>query len=268
MALRRLRGLRRRVGAHRHAPAPVPAAAPPAPHAGPFRTIYDWRPGIDESLRRRQEEFPEIQDPAFWTLYHQCKPYSMLHITGFYNLYQSVSYVVRNGVPGDLVECGSFLGGASIFMLLASRRLGDERAVHVFDTFAGFPPDSDDVRIGGEPAHGPSYPSFLESVRDSFRRETGPDSAVQLVEGDVATTLPLTPIERIALLRLDTDFHDSTRAELEHLYPRLVRGGAIIIDDYGAYEGARRATDEYFAERRDAPLLNRVDAAIWAGVKP
>jgi O-methyltransferase len=85
------------------------------------------------------------------------------------------------------------------------------------------------------------------------------------VKGKVEDTIPANIPERIALLRLDTDFYRSTRHELEHLYPRLERGGVLIIDDYGAYVGARQATDEYFASRPF--LLNRIDEHVRCGVK-
>ncbi len=81
-------------------------------------------------------------------------------------------------------------------------------------------------------------------------------------------TLPSIDIRVVALLRLDTDFHASTRAEFEHLYGRLVRGGVLIVDDYGIFQGARRATDEYFARLPAKPLSNRIDQGVWAGVKP
>ena len=84
----------------------------------------------------------------------------------------------------------------------------------------------------------------------------------------VEETLPTLDIRIIALLRLDTDFYASTRAELEHLYGKLVRGGVLIVDDYGIVQGSRRATDEFLAGLPAPPLLNRIDGGVWAGVKP
>lgn len=234
----------------------------------PFRDIYDWRPQIDENASRQPSRFPEIRDERFWRLYNAAKAYSMLDVPGFFNLYQSVLYVAANRVPGSLVECGSFLGGASIFMTALARELGDDRPIEVYDTFAGFPEGQTDVRRGVGEVRGPRYQSFFDSVRANFDTVLGTAHGVALIEGDVAETLPVRSRKPIALLRLDTDYYPSTRAEFEHLYPLLSPGGVLIVDDYGVYEGSRRATDEYMAGKARPPLLNRITPGIWAGVKP
>lgn len=79
------------------------------------------------------------------------------------------------------------------------------------------------------------------------------------VEGLVQDTLPGRAPDRIAILRLDTDLYNSTRHELEHLYPRLSPGGVLIVDDYGKFSGATRAVDEYFERVNEPILLNRID---------
>jgi hypothetical protein len=91
---------------------------------------------------------------------------------------------------------------------------------------------------------------------------------VHFIEAPVEESLPAHAPEQIALLRLDTDWYASTRHELEHLYPRLVPGGVLIIDDYGHWEGARRAADEYFGKIGEHLLLNRLDYAARIAVKP
>jgi O-methyltransferase len=95
-----------------------------------------------------------------------------------------------------------------------------------------------------------------------------PGERLHFVAGDVAKTIPEHAPEAIALLRLDTDFYASTRHELEQLYPRLSPGGVLIIDDYGDWAGARKATDEYFATHKPQPLLIRVDVGARMGIKP
>ena len=95
-----------------------------------------------------------------------------------------------------------------------------------------------------------------------------PEDRLIYVKGVVEETIPEVAPDRIALLRLDTDWYRSTRHELDHLYPRLTTGGFLIIDDYGAYAGARQATDEYFAEKGNRPYLNRIDTAARIAVKP
>lgn len=162
-------------------------------------------------------------------------------------------------------------------------RLGDtSRDLYLFDTFAGMPEPTEHDRPSpydgyllherwrwqskGPHASGWSEAS-LERVRENMSSTGYPAERIHLVEGMVEKTLPESAPEAVALLRMDTDWHASTKHELEHLYPRLVEGGVLIVDDYGHYEGARRAVDEYFAEYGPAPLLNRIDYAGRIAVK-
>jgi hypothetical protein len=94
-----------------------------------------------------------------------------------------------------------------------------------------------------------------------------PEGRVQFIKGRVEDTIPHRAPERISLLRLDTDWYESTRHELEHLYPRLVPGGVIVIDDYGCWQGARDATDEFISRHNITLLLNRMDYTGRIGVK-
>ena len=151
------------------------------------------------------------------------------------------------------------------------------RDMYLFDTFSGMtePSESDRDFRGEPPAAGQEfdewnkrYTAGMQEVRNNLRTTGYPEEKLHLVGGDVLNTLPGSAPERIALLRLDTDWYHSTRHELETLYPRLVSGGVLIIDDYGHWEGARGATEEFFAGRPDAPLLNRVDYTARLGIKP
>ena len=157
-------------------------------------------------------------------------------------------------------------------------RLGAaDRDLFLFDTFAGMtrPTDADRDYTGArvlptwlryqEDASDPAAVG-VDAVRDALVGTGYDPGLVHLVEGPVEHTLPGGAPERIALLRLDTDCYESTRHELEHLYPRLAPGGVLIIDDYGHFQGARRATDEYFAGR--PLLLARVDYTARIAVKP
>jgi len=232
------------------------------------QTIYDKRPDIDDRPSRQRKSYPEIRDEEFWHLYDKAKAYSMIHVPGFFNIYQSMQYLKASSIQGALVECGCFLGGSSIFIELCADQMGmADWPIVVFDTFAGFPPDSYDTRRG-ERVKGPSYKSFREAVMANFREALGRESRAQFIEGDVVQTLPQTKTGPVALMRLDTDFYPSTKAEMDVLYPRLCRGGVLIVDDYGTYEGSRKAVDEYFAGHTLAPLLFRIDGGVFAGIKP
>jgi hypothetical protein len=105
-----------------------------------------------------------------------------------------------------------------------------------------------------------------EVVRANVARAGYPEKRLHFIKGPVEETIPGTLPDGLALLRLDTDWYESTLHELEHLYPLLSPGGVLIIDDYGHWEGARRAVDEYFADR-EAPLLSRIDYTGRIGVR-
>ena len=232
--------------------------------------ISDVMPGavLDVPTRRR-ESYPEIVDDLFWELYERCAPFSMVHIPGFYNVYQSIRYVGRHGLPGDFVECGCYLGGIGMFVALLCQRIGLRRRVFLFDTFAGFPVGQEDAMVGHSgTVAGHSYGSILAQVRENVEHVAPGHDTVVYVEGDVARTIPPSDLPAISVLRLDTDFYVSTKVELEHFYPKLVPRGVLIIDDYGTFQGSRRATDEFMAGLERPPLLNRIDMSVWAGVKP
>jgi O-methyltransferase len=225
---------------------------------------------LDRIPGRTPASFPEITDPVFWRMYAAASPFSLLHISGFYNVFQSMHHIRRNNLPGDLVECGCFLGGVGIFMALLREYLDmSDRTIWLLDTFEGFPDGQHDHFIGQDaPINSVRYDNFRSDVEDNIAHCLPEHRNLRLIEGPVEATLPTLDIRVIALLRLDTDFYTSTKAELEHLYGRLVRGGVLIVDDYGIFQGSRRATDEYLARLQAPPLLNRIDTGVWAGVKP
>ena len=171
------------------------------------------------------------------------------------------------------MECGVWKGGsmmAAALTLLDLKR--QDRDLYLFDTFEGMPkPTEEDVHYTGTPASvafaklqtgedsSAECASPLEEVQNTMRL-TGYDSKkIHYVQGKVETTIPGQAPEKIALLRLDTDWYASTKHELEHLYPRLSPSGVLIIDDYGDWQGARKATDEYLAKHAPTLLLNRID---------
>jgi O-methyltransferase len=107
----------------------------------------------------------------------------------------------------------------------------------------------------------------VEDVRRNMRSTGYDDSLVSYVVGPVETTIPAHAPDAIALLRLDTDWYESTRHELMHLYPRLSPGGILIVDDYGHWQGARRAVDEFLDATNARLLLCRIDYTGRIGVK-
>lgn len=168
-------------------------------------------------------------------------------------------------LEGDIVECGVWRGGNMIAAMLAAER---PRTFWLFDTFAGMTePGEHDWRRGRHATESAAYRkagaagwcrSELSEVQTNVEQYKRPDQEVLYVKGPVEQTLLYSRLpDKITLLRLDTDFYASTRAELEVLWPRVVPGGILIVDDYGSWDGCRRACDEYFGP----------DAA-WQMIKP
>jgi hypothetical protein len=191
----------------------------------------------------------------------------------------AVQYVSSKGVPGDFCECGVWRGGSS--MAAALKFLDCARTLPrlwLFDTFAGMPPPGSEDTIAGGTISAEQILVATPDVRaiatfDEVQRNlysTGyPPELLTFVRGPVEETLlggQLLP-DRLSILRLDTDWYSSTRAELDVLYPRLSPGGVLLIDDYGHWEGARKAVDEYFTSPNRKILLLPSDYTGRAGVK-
>jgi hypothetical protein len=205
--------------------------------------------------------------------------HSMTGPIRMWTLIQAIEDVRRRGVKGDFVECGVWKGGNLIVAGLMRAALGSPEQIWGFDTFQGMSePTSRDRKTGdtkdaqakfeklARDGHNEWCFSPIDEVRRNFERECG-NLNVKLVPGKVEDTLrdPANVPQSIAILRLDTDWYESTKIELEILYPRLAPGGILIIDDYGEWAGARQAVDEYFAGRE--PWLHYVDRSCRLLVK-
>ncbi|MGW4798855.1 TylF/MycF/NovP-related O-methyltransferase [Nonomuraea sp. NPDC004297] len=214
-------------------------------------------------------------------------PYTMTGVGRLHALVIAVRHLIIAKVPGAFVECGVWRGGSCRAIASTLLQLGvTDRDLFLYDTFSGMTkPNEEDVSIfdgraldlweeaarNGERLAKDAFRDDLvneAAVRDVVLSTGYPGDRVQLVRGPVEETLPGRAPEQIALLRLDTDFYRSTKHELETLYPRLVAGGVLVVDDYGHWQGARQAVDEYFAERGEPVLLTRVDYTCRLAVKP
>ena len=205
---------------------------------------------------------------GFYALYARVRPFTMTSIERLYALYEAVRYVIAADIPGDIVECGVWRGGSSMMAAMTLREIGARRPWWLYDTFEGMPPPGEhDIRYSGESAKtlldsAERVPgawnewawTTLEDVRANMA-STGYDD----LEYVVGPARRHDPSPRPGPNRLVAPRHrlelESTRHEIQHLYPRLSEGGVLIIDDYGHWQGARRAIDEYFAGR--PILLNR-----------
>ncbi len=213
-------------------------------------------------------------EPEFRALAERVRAFSMTSYERMYALYKAVDFIERAGIPGAIVECGVWRGGS--MMLVAHRLLAlgrSDRDLYLFDTYEGLPrPDeTKDVDVWGNRAIDGWLPrqtseesshwaeASLEDVRANILSTGYPEERLHFVKGMVERTIPEGAPADIALLRLDTDWYASTKHEMEHLFPRLARNGVLIIDDYGHFEGARQAVDEYISAHNLPVLLNRID---------
>jgi hypothetical protein len=211
----------------------------------------------------------------FLQIYGRCKDYTMTSIERMYALYKAVQYIIDAEIPGDFVECGVWRGGSVMLIAetLVARGVMDRR-IHLYDTFDGMStPTEHDVDLHGEKAdkllasedNRENGLIWCVARQDEVRTNVGktgyPIEQFSLIEGKVEATIPNTQPPSIALLRLDTDWYESTRIEMKLLYPLLSQRGVLIVDDYGHWRGSRKAVDEYFegADSSARVLFTRID---------
>ena len=223
--------------------------------------------------------FPDIE-PWVAQIIERVRSFTMTSSERISALCHAVRYVAKNRIPGDIVECGVWRGGSMMAAALTLQAEQDiSRTLHLFDTFAGMPPPSEIDRAAQS---GRSAGSLLEEadrssklwalasiddVRANLEFTNYPAHRIRFIRGKVEDTIPREAPQEIAILRLDTDWYESTRHELIHLYPKLSIGGILIVDDYGHWEGARKAVDEYIRDNRLVILLQRIDYAGRIAVK-
>jgi hypothetical protein len=248
-----------------------------------------FRFGYDVTLRRlpqfetkrRELKVPRDMEPEFVELYEQVCDCSLTSPERLYAIWQAVRYAVRNEIPGDLVECGVWRGGSAMMMALALLQEGaSSRGIWLYDTFAGMTRPGEIDRRSKDNAemisrwehfqretHNEWTFASLEEVKSNMARTGYPAERLHFIQGEVENTLPEARPEAIAILRLDTDWYQSTYHELVHLYPLLARGGVLLLDDYGSFQGAKKAVDQYIEEQGLSLALHRVDSTGRSAIK-
>ena len=177
-------------------------------------------------------------------------------------LAKAVHFVVDNNVPGDFVECGTWRGGLAALMLYYAKDTEDKR-LYVYDTFEGMPePGENDCGTSKrmyEENKGDWCRAGLDVVK-SVLQQVDPSYSdyCYLIKGKVEDTLDLIAPQTIALARLDTDWYESTKEELEVLYPRVQPRGYVLIDDYSDWNGCRQAVDEYFSSIQSTTYIKSI----------
>jgi len=196
-----------------------------------------------------------------------CSKYSMTGYDRLFFLIQSINYVHSNKVLGDFVECGVWKGGNLILFQKMINKLNIKKKIYAFDTFEGMtkPLEVDRMLHNGLKAKDLMIQELkdknntnihcyspLNEVIDNFKKNTLNSKNLICVKGPVEKTLKQKNNlpKKISILRLDTDFYESTKIELEVLFPLLENNGILIIDDYGCWKGAKKAVDEYFLNKK------------------
>jgi hypothetical protein len=194
----------------------------------------------------------------------------------------AVKYIAMNNIPGDFVECGVFRGGNAIIAAKIFEIYKSEKKVYLFDTFTGMAePTVHDIKTSSKSLALNKYLlqkrenyidwayASIEEVKENFQKINLLNNNVVFIKGKVENTLDQESNipQAISFLRLDTDWYESTKKELEKLYPKLVPGGILVVDDYGSFDGAKKAFDEYFKKHSPPPFLSLIDSGARVGVK-
>lgn len=248
----------------------LPIATPPS--SGPRRSPAAAAP-------KKTDGIPKDFDAEMAAIIRAVRPYTMTSLDKLHALISATRYVARHDIPGDMVECGVWRGGS---MHAVARTLDGvgvrNRDLYLYDTYEGMTePTVKDIRHDGNSAAGQLAArdkssaiwacASLEDVRAGFESIPYPSERLHFVKGPVEQTVPGTLPDQIAILRLDTDWYESTAHELAHMYDRLVPGGVLMIDDYAYWQGSRLATDE-FLQRSGARLLMLRMGSGRVAVKP
>lgn len=214
----------------------------------------------------------------------QVIPYTMLSIPRLSNAYECTAEAIRQHIPGDIAECGVWAGGSTGLMFAAARDSGDaNRRFHLFDSFEGLPQpsskDGKDVLQGylkdnqdrvldegkGDLIAINACAAPRQLAEELFFKVLGaPPDLIIFHQGWFQNTVPAAvasgQVKQLSVLRIDGDWYESTRICLEHLCPLVSPGGFVIIDDYGHFEGCRKAVDEYLAVHGKGTQLSKIDS--------
>ena len=223
----------------------------------------------------KKDVYPIDINNNFIEEYKMIEAYTATSIERVYALKSAITYIIKNKIKGDFVECGVWKGGSCMLMAKTLVNEGEkERKIWMYDTFDGMTEPTDDdceieTNVSGSdllkntPKNTDKFNMWayapLEMVKKNMKKTMFPEECIHFIEGKVENTLSKIKPQNIALLRLDTDWYESTKCELEQLYPLLSIGGVLIVDDYGHFSGAKKAVDEYFSKTNVKPLMNRID---------
>ena len=236
---------------------------------------------INRKERRFQKKIKKYDKDSQVTML-AVKDFTMVSPDRLYSLIEAVRYVNRHNIERAMVECGVWRGGAVMAAILTCKQNGvSDREFFLYDTFSGMtkPTETDkalkgaanpleifDMRKTGEDSSDWCL-AGLDEVKVNLAATSYDSNKIYYIQGKVEETIPGELPSKISILRLDTDWYESTKHEMTHLFPRLSPKGVLIIDDYNTWSGSRQAVDEYFSSENISMFLMTLgDSAI--GVKP
>jgi hypothetical protein len=235
---------------------------------------------VSKSSSDYRSFFDIYSEKEFIDIYSKCKKYTMTSIERMYSLYKATEYVVKNKIPGDIVECGVWKGGSTMLCATTLNELGEtNRKIYLYDTYTGMAkPNEIDIDYADKKAL-EMWKKFqkkefnewcyvsLEEVQKNLFSTGYPRKNLLFIKGKVEESIPEIIPTQISILRLDTDWYESIYHSLFHLFPKLSINGVILIDDYGHWKGAKEAVDKYIEENDIRIFFNRIDYTGRIGIK-
>lgn len=223
--------------------------------------MRDPRWVASHSLRLVRESAAPMIPSEFNRLFVKVRPLTMVSYSRLRGLQRAVKHIVKHNIAGDIVECGVARGGSAAVLGLTLQRLGAKRDLWLFDTFQGLPrPSHHDPDFEIADLYTGKCLGSVEDVSESLA-SLGIRDNVHFVPGLFQDTLPGANLASIAVLHVDGDWYESVKTCLECFYDKVSTGGIIQFDDYAHWAGARKAVDEFFANRGIPPVLRKLDFA-------
>lgn len=238
-----------------------------------IKTIDKYANRIGFRITRKNFEIRHCSD-FLKGIVQKCENLTMTEPLAVVGLCEAIEHVVLSGIKGSIVECGVWRGGSMMAAAFTMIELNDLRDIYLYDTFSGMSaPETIDVRIrDGKSANTmedeyKNWNASLNVVKQNVKSTGYPESKVHFVVGSVIETLTSGTPSEIAVLRLDTDWYQSTHTSLKYLFPALQPGGILIVDDYNYFTGAREAVRQYFQENSIHMFFTRIGSNCAIGVK-
>jgi len=225
-------------------------------------------------------KIPSEADDFQKKIIKECSDLTATGTIRMFGFLKAIEHVCLNDVKGDIVECGVLQGGNIIMAQKYLNKLNSANLIYGFDTFAGMTEPTKEDTDNNNNSQIKIWKKHLRddkicdwafcSIEDVNKNISNlvPKNNIKLIKGKVEHTLLIKENipEKISILRLDTDWYESTKIELEVLYPRLSKGGFLIIDDYGEFSGCRKAVDDFFKNKKH--YLNYIDSSSRVLIKP